>query len=774
MNDKKIILKKSFNGLINNLLIGSHTDIVKDSDGNTLTDILKKFATNNDLNELKDRFNSLVENAPELYNTLREISDWIEDHQDIYINLMNSLSNKVDKVEGKGLSTNDFTNELNGKLTNDYSKEGIDTIVSALESRIDSSSLYSRQIQPNTSVNDYINEGFYYYIPEDDNFKYSSELSCITNGTKLPITNNYTNEYWNTIDTSYHTLFDNKTTIYLKPPLGSYTKPMAFSFYGLITILKYNGIMYFALFDIDKFINLKKTYEANKDISIYLNSMSTNYMLVNAGHMDNLGGGRYAWKRPNNDYSKVLIGLVSDATQNVVNISYNNNIYIPSVSPLISEYIDFINYGITGNIVELNLDSNNDLIYSVYDSNGEYCYLNELIDTISNKPTLYPFFMITGRHDGYFQIAFESKLRDANIYYRNYNGTSWGYWETLGSVGTGSSLDTTAVNALILGYLSTTNITTLNNSTVINSINNKENKIHILTPSQYNELIENGTVVVGDESILYNSNDYYLVKDETNLENHIIGYINQVEDYSLEETVIGKWIDDKPLYQKTICIDLTALPVQNGNGWKYKRYTIEGLYIDNCITMLYSAIRTTESGDTIILTDYFTDQYGYGFYNETLKFTFDIAKFYGEGGICTIDIIDTTNGSTSSTILMSQMSKLYITIKYTKTTDGALSENESSFVSYLNNLTFNDLTTTNKLLVPAINEVFQSVSSGKQLVASAITDKGVPTEEDATFQVMANNIKDISTGNTSNIATNNFKSSISYFTTSYSQEKISP
>lgn len=275
MNDKKIILKKSFNGLINNLLIGSHTDIVKDSDGNTLTDILKKFATNNDLNELKDRFNSLVENAPELYDTLREIGDWIEDHQDIYINLMNSLSNKVDKVEGKSLSTNDFTNELNGKLTNDYSKEGIDIIVSALESRIDSGSLYSKQIQPNTSVNDYINEGFYYYIPEDDNFKYSSELSCITNGTKLPITNN-SNEYWNTFDTSYHTLFDNKTTIYVR----SAVYHVAFSFYGLITTLKYNGIMYFALFDIDTFINLKKTYEANKDISIYLNSMENKIRII--------------------------------------------------------------------------------------------------------------------------------------------------------------------------------------------------------------------------------------------------------------------------------------------------------------------------------------------------------------------------------------------------------------------------------------------------------------------------------------------------------------
>ncbi len=75
----------------------------------------------------------------------------------------------------------------------------------------------------------------------------------------------------------------------------------------------------------------------------------------------------------------------------------------------------------------------------------------------------------------------------------------------------------------------------------------------------------------------------------------------------------------------------------------------------------------------------------------------------------------------------------------------------------------------NKIIKQRLDEVFQSVSNGKRLVASAITDKGVSTEDDATFQVMANNINDIATGNTSNTTITNFKSSISYFTTSYSQ-----
>lgn len=46
----------------------------------------------------------------------------------------------------------------------------------------------------------------------------------------------------------------------------------------------------------------------------------------------------------------------------------------------------------------------------------------------------------------------------------------------------------------------------------------------------------------------------------------------------------------------------------------------------------------------------------------------------------------------------------------------------------------------------AIEEVFTSVSSGKRLIASAITDKGVMTENDATFAKMAENIRSISSG----------------------------
>lgn len=46
----------------------------------------------------------------------------------------------------------------------------------------------------------------------------------------------------------------------------------------------------------------------------------------------------------------------------------------------------------------------------------------------------------------------------------------------------------------------------------------------------------------------------------------------------------------------------------------------------------------------------------------------------------------------------------------------------------------------------ALDELFTSVSNGKALVASAITDKGVTTYNDATFATMAENIRGITGG----------------------------
>ena len=52
-----------------------------------------------------------------------------------------------------------------------------------------------------------------------------------------------------------------------------------------------------------------------------------------------------------------------------------------------------------------------------------------------------------------------------------------------------------------------------------------------------------------------------------------------------------------------------------------------------------------------------------------------------------------------------------------------------------------------------LEEVFQYVSDGKELIASAITDKGVYTEDAATFDTMADNVDKIQGGPSKSIFT---------------------
>lgn len=62
------------------------------------------------------------------------------------------------------------------------------------------------------------------------------------------------------------------------------------------------------------------------------------------------------------------------------------------------------------------------------------------------------------------------------------------------------------------------------------------------------------------------------------------------------------------------------------------------------------------------------------------------------------------------------------------------------------NSNFDDVNGAIDTLNTRTNELFTSVSNGKEVVAAAITDKGQETASDATFETMANNIRQIETG----------------------------
>ena len=59
----------------------------------------------------------LVNTAPEALDTLKELSTALGDDPNFATTVLNQLGNKVDKEEGKGLSTNDFTTEEKTKLS---------------------------------------------------------------------------------------------------------------------------------------------------------------------------------------------------------------------------------------------------------------------------------------------------------------------------------------------------------------------------------------------------------------------------------------------------------------------------------------------------------------------------------------------------------------------------------------------------------------------------------------------------------------------------------
>ena len=80
-------------------------------------------------------------------------------------------------------------------------------------------------------------------------------------------------------------------------------------------------------------------------------------------------------------------------------------------------------------------------------------------------------------------------------------------------------------------------------------------------------------------------------------------------------------------------------------------------------------------------------------------------------------------------------------------------DNESSEATWIEGTQIDDVLSEesknpvqNKVITAKLNEVFQSVSDGKSQIAAAITDKGINTAADATFNVMSENIKKIETG----------------------------
>ena len=118
---KKAILQKKVEGVVTDLMVKTSAEnVVVDAAGKTLSTALAEIITDvagkATTSDIDTRINTLIGAAPEALDTLKEIADALNNDPDFAATITTQLASKVDKVEGKGLSTEDFTTALKTKL----------------------------------------------------------------------------------------------------------------------------------------------------------------------------------------------------------------------------------------------------------------------------------------------------------------------------------------------------------------------------------------------------------------------------------------------------------------------------------------------------------------------------------------------------------------------------------------------------------------------------------------------------------------------------------
>jgi hypothetical protein len=91
-----------------------------------ITGIVNSFASKP---ELTQKLTALIGNSPAALDTLAELSAALGNDPNLATTITNQISNKVDKIEGKGLSTHDFNTTLKTKVeTAGFGEQGIQGI----------------------------------------------------------------------------------------------------------------------------------------------------------------------------------------------------------------------------------------------------------------------------------------------------------------------------------------------------------------------------------------------------------------------------------------------------------------------------------------------------------------------------------------------------------------------------------------------------------------------------------------------------------------------
>lgn len=125
MTAKKAIVKAKIENELVELLVKSGVENIYMEDGTTtlasklatmVADIGERAKSTDVAAQIQAAIDGLINGAPATYDTLKEIADYLATHQDEYVALVQTVAGKVDKVEGKGLSANDFTDAYKAML----------------------------------------------------------------------------------------------------------------------------------------------------------------------------------------------------------------------------------------------------------------------------------------------------------------------------------------------------------------------------------------------------------------------------------------------------------------------------------------------------------------------------------------------------------------------------------------------------------------------------------------------------------------------------------
>ena len=95
---------------------GANKTVVDTAMSTTSTNPVQNKVVDAAIKAVETRVTTILDGADTAFDTFKEISDWIDTHETEFEALQDLSANKVDKVEGKGLSTNDYTTAEKNKL----------------------------------------------------------------------------------------------------------------------------------------------------------------------------------------------------------------------------------------------------------------------------------------------------------------------------------------------------------------------------------------------------------------------------------------------------------------------------------------------------------------------------------------------------------------------------------------------------------------------------------------------------------------------------------